>query len=47
MKLQLVLQLYEECSGQIISKEKSSVLLSKNCGHDAKRYFFGKTGIDL
>jgi hypothetical protein len=27
-----VLQLYEECSGQIINKEKSSVLFSKNCG---------------
>ncbi|XP_066382241.1 uncharacterized protein [Miscanthus floridulus] len=37
--LKYVLQLYEECSGQIINKEKSSVLFSKNCGEATKEEF--------
>lgn len=34
--LQHVLQLYEDCSGQVINKEKSSVLFSRNCSRSAK-----------
>jgi hypothetical protein len=40
-----VLQLYEECSSQIINKEKSSVLFSKNCGEATKEEFL--TALDL
>jgi hypothetical protein len=37
--LKYVLQLYEECSGQIINKEKYLVLFSKNCGEATKEEF--------
>ena len=37
--LQHVLQLYEECSGQMINKDKSSILFSKNCGQGRKAAF--------
>jgi len=37
--LQHVLQRYEECSGQMINKDKSSILFSKNCGHGRKAAF--------
>jgi len=37
--LRHVLQLYEECSGQMINKEKSSILFSKNCEQERKLEF--------
>jgi hypothetical protein len=37
--LRHVLQLYEECSGQVINKDKSSILFSKNCGQSKKTEF--------
>lgn len=37
--LKYVLQLYEECSGQTINKEKSSILFSRNCGEIARHEF--------
>ena len=40
-----MLQLDEECSGQIINKEKSSVLFSKNCGESITEEFL--TALDL
>lgn len=38
--LQSVLQLYEECSGQTINKDKSSVLFSKNTTVEARNEFY-------
>jgi hypothetical protein len=43
--LRHVLQLYEECSGKIINKDKSSILFSKNCGQRRKLEFM--TALDL
>jgi hypothetical protein len=43
--LQHVLQLYEQCSGKIINKDKSSILFSKNCGQRRKLEFM--TALDL
>ena len=37
--LRHVLQLYDECSGQIINKDKSSILFSKSCGQRILFYF--------
>ena len=37
--LRHVLQLYEECSGQVINKVKSLILFSKNCGPTRKSEF--------
>jgi len=37
--LKYVLQLYEECSGKIINKEKSFVLFSQNCNDIAMEEF--------
>lgn len=34
-----MLQLYEECSGQTINKDKSSVMFSKNCDETKKMEF--------
>ena len=43
--LQQVLQLYEDCSGQIINKEKSSVLFSKNTQENMKDAFLTSLGV--
>lgn len=37
--LQHVLQLYEDCSGQMINKDKSSVLFSRNTKNEEKKAF--------
>ena len=37
--LQHVLQLYEECSGQKINMDKSSILFSRNCDSNRKTEF--------
>jgi hypothetical protein len=39
--LQNVLQLYEECSGQIVNKGKSAVLFSKNTGMQQRKKILG------
>lgn len=43
--LQNVLQLYEDCLGQTINKEKSSVLFSKNYGDTARLDFLTTLGV--
>lgn len=43
--LQHILQLYEECSGQIINKEKSAVMFSKNASEEAKQQFLVGMGV--
>lgn len=37
--LQHILQMYEECSGQVINKEKSAVTFSRNTGDKARQKF--------
>jgi hypothetical protein len=39
LKLQQILSLYEDASGQVIDKDKSAVMFSKGTGTDAKRKF--------
>lgn len=34
--------IYEDCSGQIINKNKSSMLFSKNCGQAQKAAFMSE-----
>ena len=43
--LQNVLQLYEDCSGHTINKEKSSILFSKNCGETERNDFLLTLGV--
>ena len=43
--LRYVLQLYEECSGQIVNKEKLAILFSKNTGNAAKEKFLEDLGL--
>lgn len=37
--LQHIMQVYEECSGQVINKEKSKVMFSRNTGDEARQIF--------
>jgi hypothetical protein len=43
--LQNVLQLYEDCSGRTINKEKSSILFSKNCGETERNESLSVLGV--
>jgi len=43
--LQNILSLYEDCSGQTINKEKSSVMFSKNTKSLEKNQFMASLGI--
>jgi ribonuclease HI len=45
--LRNILQLYEECSGQMINKEKSSIMFSKNTGEVARERFKSALGIPV
>lgn len=44
-QLRNVLQLYEDCSGQTINKDKSSVLFSKNCREEERDAFLAALDI--
>jgi hypothetical protein len=44
-QLQHILQLYENCSGQIINKDKSSVLFSTNCGEERRAQFMSELNL--
>jgi hypothetical protein len=45
--LRNILQLYEDCSGQMINKEKSSIMFSRNAGGERKALFKANLGISV
>lgn len=44
-QLQHILQVYEECSGQIINKEKSAVMFSRNTSAEPRQRFLDGMGL--
>ena len=44
-KLQDILDLYAECSGQVINRDKSAIMFSKNTNHAGKMVMMQQMGI--